>query len=158
MQQPSNRPGADLYWLIAVALDSIQDPGGAFAKVLMQGGWGKGQHVPSSAATQGLQLCPQLAAKVANLLQGHVLHQVHINNAGDIQIGFINRRLLHNSIRCNLMEHCNDLSRGNSVALQAGLLGFTLVLSTVLAHQWFPHAHTGAPDILLWPQHVSYAA
>ncbi len=70
------RPGADLYWLIAVALDCIQDPGGAFPKVLMQGGRGEGQHLPSCAASQGLQLCPQLPTKVANLLQGHVLHQV----------------------------------------------------------------------------------
>ncbi len=52
--------------------------------------------------------------------------QVCINNAGDVQIGFINGCLLHNSIRCHLMEDCNDLSRGNSVALQAGLLGFTV--------------------------------
>ena len=52
--------------------------------------------------------------------------QVYINNAGDVQIGFINGCLLHNSIRCNLMENCNDFSRGNSVALQAGLLGLAV--------------------------------
>lgn len=65
-----------LYLVIAVALNSVEDPAGTLSKVLIKSGGRQRKHLPSCGAPQGLQLSPQLAAKVADLFQGHILHQI----------------------------------------------------------------------------------